>query len=148
MYGFDRRWLNKNAIVLFENIGMWKKMSGFVSLFLCAWIHSFVGLNGCSVLVCMWPCAIADIQHIDISSTWKRNSWQICHIIRCSVTRTARVWCGQWDKLWFSTLYSQNVGFWPKHTQKNTYKHWKRERERGRDTCKRCGSMAEIMSFQ
>lgn len=108
---------------------MWKKMSGFVSLFLCTRIHSFVGLNGCSVLVCMWPCAIADIQHIDISSTWKRNSWQICHIMCCSVTRTARVWCDQWDKLWFSTLYSQNVGFWPKRTQKNTYKHWKRERE-------------------
>lgn len=53
------------------------------------------------------PCAIADIQHIDISSTWKRNSWQICHIMCCSVTRTARVWCGQWDKLWFSTLCVQ-----------------------------------------
>lgn len=147
MCRFDRRWLNKNAIVLFENIGMWKKMSGFVSLFLCS-IHSFVRLNGCSVLVCMWPCAIADIQHIDISSTWKRNSWQICHIMCCSVTRTARVWCGQWDKLWFSTLCVQPKCWILAKTYTKKHIQTLTERERGRDTCKRCESMAEIMSFQ
>lgn len=145
MYGFDRRWLNKNAIVLFENIGMWKKMSGFVSLFLCVRIHSFVRLNGCSVLVCLAQSPIFS------TLTSQAHGREIADksVISCVAVLRVLHACGAANGINYDfPLCTAKMLDSGQNIHKKTHTNIEREKESGRDTCKRCGSMAEIMSFQ
>lgn len=89
-----------------------------------------------TVAVCWYACGLAQ-SPIFSTLTSQAHGREIADksVISCVAVLRVLHACGAANGINYDfpfCVYSQNVGFWPKHTQKNTYKHWKRERDRER----------------
>lgn len=85
-------------------------------------IHSWKPTDG---VLCTYEnlhTRIKHIQHIDISSTWERE-WVFFSVISCVAVYTICNTATQWDKLWFSAMCMNILGFCPKHAHWHTHTH-------------------------
>lgn len=110
---------------------------------------SLIRIIGCNVLV--WPCTRASSIFSTLTSQAHGREIADKSVISCVAVLRVLHACGAANGINYDFPLctakmldsGQNI-----HKKTHTNIESERERESGRDTCKRCGSMAEIMSFQ